>query len=181
MKESLDASDRSEAEAFQLLKPLTEAILYLHNRGVVHRDIKPENILCGDRISDIKIADFGLSKIVAPADKMKLPCGTLTYVAPEVLSMGGYGREADLWSVGVIMHLVLRGRLPFDGDSSDEIIANTKLGLLNLNDGAWKSKSKELRHLMSALLCKDPRKRLTAQGVLDHPWVVKMEREVGKR
>lgn len=54
----------------------------------------------------MKIADFGLSKMVVPEEMMKMPCGTLTYVAPEVLSMRGYGREADLWSVGCIMHLL---------------------------------------------------------------------------
>ena len=64
---------------------------------------------------DVKIADFGLSRIVIPDQIMTLPVGTLTYVAPEVLLQTGYGIEADVWSVGVIMFLLLRGKLPFDG------------------------------------------------------------------
>lgn len=63
----------------------------------------------------MKIADFGLSRIVIPDQVMTLPVGTLTYVAPEVLLQTGYGIEADVWSVGVIMFLLLRGKLPFDG------------------------------------------------------------------
>ena len=168
----------SEMEAYLLLKPLVEAIAYLHTRGIVHRDIKPENILCGETLRDIKIADFGLSKIVAPSDKMKLPCGTLSYVAPEVLNMQGYGREADLWSCGVIMHLILRGKLPFDGDTKKEIIEATMLANLNLADAVWAKISPELRSLMRGLLSKTPAKRLSAQAVLSHPWMIMMEAKI---
>jgi len=68
------------------------------------------------------VADFGLSKFTAPEESMNLPCGTLAYVAPEVLQMSGYGREVDLWSVGVIMYVLLRGRLPFDAKRKEDII-----------------------------------------------------------
>jgi calcium/calmodulin-dependent protein kinase I len=100
----------SEEEAAKLIRPLLESVAYLHDLGIVHRDIKPENILCGDNLDELKIADFGLSKMLLPKEKMDTACGTLSYVAPEVLTMQGYGQEADLWSVGVIMFLVLCGK-----------------------------------------------------------------------
>ena len=95
---------------------LSQAIKYLHERGIVHRDLKPENIMMKSITSDddIKIGDFGLSKFTAPEEIMKLPCGTLAYVAPEVLQMKGYSKEVDLWSIGVILFVLIRGKLPFD-------------------------------------------------------------------
>ncbi|CAM9958701.1 unnamed protein product, partial [Scytosiphon promiscuus] len=130
----------TEDEAFTVMYPLVESVAYLHEMGIVHRDLKPENILCGDRIEDIKIADFGLSKMVMPDEIMKMPCGTLTYVAPEVLTLNGYGKEADIWSVGTIMYLLLRGRLPFDGETREEIIENTIHGTISWqNDHVWAS------------------------------------------
>ncbi|CAE7669535.1 mlkA, partial [Symbiodinium microadriaticum] len=115
----------SEEDAAKLIRPLLESVAYLHDLGIVHRDIKPENILCGENLDELKIADFGLSKMLLPKEKMDTACGTLSYVAPEVLTMQGYGQEADLWSVGVIMFLVLCGKLPFDGNNHDEIIRCT--------------------------------------------------------
>jgi serine/threonine protein kinase len=125
----------SELEAAKLLRPLLESVAYLHDLGIVHRDLKPENILCGEELEDLKIADFGLSKMVLPKEKMDAACGTLSYVAPEVLTMQGYGKEADLWSVGVIMFLLLCGKLPFDGDDHNEIIRSTIQAELKVSGG----------------------------------------------
>ena len=144
----------------------------MHALGVAHRDIKPENILCQEDLHDVKIADFGLSKIVVPKEEMVMPCGTLSYVAPEVLTLQGYGKEADLWSVGVVMYLLIRGRLPFDGKSKVEIIERTIHSTLAIDDDAvWKKCTAHCRDLVKGLLRKDPRARLTAAQVLEHPWM----------
>lgn len=112
----------NEEDTAKLLRPLLESVAYMHDLGIVHRDLKPENILCGENLEDLKIADFGLSKMIMPTEKMEQACGTLSYVAPEVLTNKGYGKEADLWSVGVIMFLLLCGKLPFDGENAEDII-----------------------------------------------------------
>ncbi|OWZ23285.1 Protein kinase [Phytophthora megakarya] len=133
----------TEAEARLVMGPLLESVSYLHRLGIVHRDLKPENILCGDALTDLKIADFGLSKLVHPEELMKMPCGTLNYVAPEVLALVGYGREADIWSLGVIMYLLLRGILPFSGKDKKEVIQKTLHAEIDLTiDSAWRSVSK---------------------------------------
>lgn len=160
----------TETEAAKLIRPLLESVAYLHDLGVVHRDLKPENILCGDELEDLKIADFGLSKMVLPQEKMDAACGTLSYVAPEVLTMQGYGMEADLWSVGVIMFLLLCGKLPFDGDDSNEIIRSTIQGEFKVNQAIWSKLSDESKDLMAKFLNKNPKERCSAREALKHPF-----------
>jgi calcium/calmodulin-dependent protein kinase I len=161
----------TEAEARLVMRPLLESVNYLHRLGIVHRDLKPENILCGEALTDLKIADFGLSKLVHPEELMKMPCGTLNYVAPEVLALVGYGREADIWSLGVIMYLLLRGELPFYGKAKSEVIQKTLHAEINLEtDAAWRSVSPAGKALLRSLLTKDPARRLTAQDALQHEW-----------
>mmetsp|Transcript_24409 Transcript_24409/g.35872 ORF Transcript_24409/g.35872 Transcript_24409/m.35872 type:complete len:819 (+) Transcript_24409:77-2533(+) len=161
----------SEEKAAKIIRPLLESVAYLHDLGIVHRDIKPENILCGDSLEDIKIADFGLSKMLLPQERMDTACGTLSYVAPEVLTMQGYGQEADMWSVGVILFLVLCGKLPFDGMSHDEIIRCTIQGELKISPAIWNSLSDDARLLVKELLHQNPKERITARAALKHPFI----------
>ncbi len=105
-----------EDQAALVVYYLLEAVRYLHRCGIVHRDIKPENVLVEvetlpgilkeQRIVNVKLIDFGLSRVILPGQVLKEQCGTLSYVAPEVLLKNGYGNEVDLWSIGVIMHLL---------------------------------------------------------------------------
>jgi serine/threonine protein kinase len=163
-----------EWEACSVIIPLANCLAYLHKLGIIHRDLKPENILCGEKLSEVKIADFGLSKLVVPSESCTLPCGTLSYVAPEVISNKGYTKSADIWSLGVILHLLLKGKLPFKGANRDELIRKIQDGSINLDDSkeAWKI-SEEAKDLLSKMLSKDVHKRLTAEQVLEHPWVLK--------
>ena len=141
----------TEVEAARLIKPLLEAVAYLHDLGIAHRDLKPENVLCGESMDDIKIADFGLSKMVLPDEKMEGACGTLSYVAPEVLSMQGYGMQADVWSIGVILFLVLCGKLPFDGDDQNDIIRKTVQCEPLANPSVWAKLSKDSKKLLLSI------------------------------
>jgi len=165
----------TEDETFCIIYPLIESVAYLHEMGIVHRDLKPENILCGHKIGDIKIADFGLSKVILPDEIMDMPCGTLSYVAPEVLILNGYGKEADMWSVGTIMYLLLRGRLPFDidGESREKIIERTINGQIDTDDPLWQAISEDAQSLILGLLTKDIKRRMSAKEALFHPWITK--------
>ena len=174
----------TQTEAFYFLKQLVLGIKYLHSAGIAHRDLKPENVLLvhkqkkGDVIGEafqVKLTDFGLSKMVAPKQILSLPCGTISYVAPEILKECGYGIEADMWSLGVIMYLVIRGKLPFDHDRKDSLIhAIVHEEIMWQEDEFWTKMDQELIHLLQGLLQKDHKKRLTAQQVLDHPWFKRM-------
>ena len=128
--------------------------------------------MCGEELEDLKIADFGLSKMVLPKEKMDAACGTLSYVAPEVLTMQGYGKEADLWSVGVIMFLLLCGKLPFDGDDHNEIIRSTIQAELKVNSTVWNKLADDAKNLMMGLLNKNPKERTSARDALKHPFIL---------
>lgn len=161
----------TEAETRALARPLVDAIAYLHALGIVHRDVKPENILCGDSIAEVKICDFGLSKLLRPKETLTVPAGTLTYIAPEVLEAKPYDKAADMWSVGVILFLVTQGRLPFEGSSRHEIAKGIVKRKLQFTTGVWATWSEEGRDFISGLLARDPAERLTARQALQHPWL----------
>ena len=106
----------TEKDAAKTIGSMASALGYLHAKNIVHRDLKPENILYGspDKDSDIKIADFGLARVVSGKDLMKTACGTPGYVAPEILQNKGYDSGAvDMWSAGVILYILLCGFPPF--------------------------------------------------------------------
>ena len=106
----------SEKKAANLMVTACGALEYLHGKNIVHRDLKPENILLKDNSPDapIKIADFGLARLISKKEMMKTACGTPGYVAPEVLQNKGYDSGAvDMWSMGVILYILLCGFPPF--------------------------------------------------------------------
>ncbi|RKO84088.1 kinase-like domain-containing protein, partial [Blyttiomyces helicus] len=110
----------TEKDAAQVVQQLLLAISYLHDKDIVHRDLKPENLLFRDKLvdpehlSDIIVADFGLSKPAAQ-DFLTTACGTPQYVAPEILNQTGHGKPVDIWSIGVITYVLLCGYTPFWG------------------------------------------------------------------
>ena len=121
---------------------MATALYYLHSFGVAHRDLKPENILMvsDNEDSDLKIVDFGLSKIIGPNESSIDPFGTLSYVAPEVLLQKPYGKEVDVWSLGVITYLLLCGVLPFDDEEKNEIARQTIQVAPDFNFEPWTDK-----------------------------------------
>ena len=101
---------------------MLSAVEHCHANSVVHRDLKPENILLFDGREDtpVMVVDFGLSRMYKSNEIMTSKIGTPYYIAPEVLRKS-YGKECDLWSIGVILYILLCGYPPFYGDTDDEI------------------------------------------------------------
>jgi len=164
-----------EAFAQQITKQLLETVKYLHQFGIIHRDIKPENILISDHSPSpsIVLTDFGLSKLVGPDDQLQVPCGTLSYVAPEVLNMAGYNREVDIWSVGVVGFLMISGNLPFINKDKRVLMDMIKEGKVDFEGTAWAGVSADCLHFHQHMLTKDITLRLTAESALRHPWILK--------
>ena len=113
-----------EKDAASVVQKILHAIQYLHSVGIVHRDLKPENLLLSDRSSgpEIKISDFGLSKIFSDSEVMKTACGTPGYVAPEIVALTDNVHvepQCDIFSAGVIFHILLMRKPLFEGVKYD--------------------------------------------------------------
>jgi len=112
-----------EPKARRFFQQINSGIEYSHRLKIVHRDLKPENVLL-DNDLNVKIADFGLSNEISDGDFLTTSCGSPNYAAPEVIRGGVYaGPEIDVWSCGVILYVMLCGRLPFEDEDVQQLFA----------------------------------------------------------
>ena len=159
-----------------IMYKLCKAVFYVHSYGIAHRDIKPENVLLTseDENADIRLLDFGLSKIVGPGQKCTEPYGTLTYCAPEIILDKPYLKSVDSWSLGVMTYLMLSGGLPFTGKDEREIARNVVYSRVNFEKKPiWKEISNEAKDFIIKLLDKDLKTRIEMKAALEHPWFKK--------
>ena len=166
----------NEKRACEIIHKLCAAVYYLHSYGIVHRDLKPENIIMTDNTdnADIRLLDFGLSKILGPTEKCSEPFGTISYVAPEVLKQKYYGREVDIWSIGIITYLLLCGCLPFDDEKSEKEIARQTIeDPVPYYPRLWKKLSEDAKNFVEGCLKKNPLERMNIKDALEHNWIKK--------
>lgn len=170
----------TEKDICVIIFKIVSAVQYLHEHKIVHRDIKAENIMLESNEIDaeIKIIDFGLSKKYNSTQKMHAKTGTPYYVSPEVIN-GEYDEKCDIWSIGIVAYLLLSGVLPFalehhskkntkeDEKELFDKILNSKP---NFTSRIWKSYTRKAIDFVNSCLEKDPKKRLSAKELIEHPW-----------
>ncbi|TKA67524.1 hypothetical protein B0A49_08249 [Cryomyces minteri] len=173
----------TEVETRKIFVQLFQGVKYLHERNIVHRDIKPENILLTDKELHIKLADFGLAKIIGEESFTTTLCGTPSYVAPEILESSNhrrYTRAVDVWSLGVVLYICLCGFPPF----SDELYSpenpytlsqQIKLGRFDYPSPYWDSVGDPALDLIDRMLTVDVEQRITIDECLEHPWTTQRE------
>lgn len=166
----------TEGDAVRVARDLLDAMEYLHKRDVVHRDIKLENILCVEEDQTkpihIKLADFGLSSYLGGREKsMNSLVGTSFYLAPEIISKGGYGKPVDAWAAGVVLYIMMSGQFPFCGDSDEDYYKNVLNQPLEFPEAEWKSVSADAIDLIKGLLDKDPETRMRPDEAKRHKWL----------
>lgn len=130
-----------EKQARKFSRQIASALDYCHRNSIVHRDLKIENILIS-KTGDIKIIDFGLSNLFSPRGHLKTFCGSLYFAAPELLQARAYtGPEVDVWSFGIVLYVLVCGKVPFDDQSMPALHAKIKKGLVDypswLSSGKW--------------------------------------------
>ncbi|CAN0417359.1 unnamed protein product [Pylaiella littoralis] len=170
----------SEHDAASLLREVMHAVAYLHGHSIVHFDIKPENILLHEADTDdidVRLVDFGSAFVVGETGEAgpKNDSGTIAYSAPEVLLGQPVSTAADMWSLGVVLYILLSGFHPFDleGGAVDADVRRKILARdLKFDSSHWVGKEGAV-DLINKLLDADPKRRLTAEEVLKHPWMQK--------
>ncbi|XP_010924783.1 calcium-dependent protein kinase 1 isoform X1 [Elaeis guineensis] len=162
----------SERAAAALCREIVTVVHICHSMGVMHRDLKPENFLFLNKKEDspLKATDFGLSVFFKPGEVFKDIVGSAYYVAPEVLRQN-YGPEADIWSAGVILYILLSGVPPFWAENEQGIFDAVLRGHIDFSSEPWSSISSGAKELVKKMLRQDPKERLTAGQILNHPWI----------
>ena len=167
--------DFTERRAAELIYQLAKGLKYLHKYGIIHRDLKPDNIMLTEASDkgNIKIMDFGLSKILGKKEKSVDGFGTLTFVSPEVLIRKPYNKEVDIWSLGVILYLMLSGDLPFDDPDDDEtkIAKSIVYQDVKFPQEKFGKRSKAVIDLIKGCLTKEPKNRIKIDEILKGEWM----------
>ncbi|GJP48549.1 hypothetical protein CLOM_g7837 [Closterium sp. NIES-68] len=142
-----------ERDAALFFRQIASAVAFCHSKGVMHRDLKPENILLASppsaRVPSVKLADFGFSIPIPSGHRACGVAGSPFYMAPEVLS-GEYGAEADVWSLGVVLYVLLSGTPPFWGADDNAVFRAVLDAPLDLTSGAWAGVSAEAKGCSAA-------------------------------
>lgn len=166
----------TEKDAATIMKQVFSAVYYLHSMNIIHRDLKPENIMLDNidphREITLKLIDFGTANIFTPGKYLEQKVGTSYYIAPEVV-LKKYNQQADIWSCGVILFILLSGYPPFDGDTDEEIMDSVIKDEISYDDQEWENVSDGAKNFLKKLLVKNPNKRLTAEQALKDEWLNK--------
>ena len=159
-----------EPTARSFFTQILSGIDYCHQVSVIHRDIKLENILL-DSDNKVKIIDFGFATFTTPGLKIKLFCGTPSYMSPEIVGKReNPGAPADVWALGVLLYVMLTGNFPFKASADRELYRIILKGSFEVPA----SVSVQAKALIRRMLQQDPRKRPTCREILNDPWVCEL-------
>eukprot|EP00240_Pyramimonas_obovata_P000773 CAMPEP_0118922080 /NCGR_PEP_ID=MMETSP1169-20130426/1132_1 /TAXON_ID=36882 /ORGANISM="Pyramimonas obovata, Strain CCMP722" /LENGTH=600 /DNA_ID=CAMNT_0006862899 /DNA_START=179 /DNA_END=1981 /DNA_ORIENTATION=- len=173
----------SEATVATMARTILQTLAQCHSHKIVYRDIKPENYLYSSKDADasLKLSDFGLAVFHKDGQPpLKDRCGTVAYIAPEVLHRS-YGEKADLWSAGVLIYQLLSGKHPFTDSeglskNSEEVFSAILSKEPDFTGEPWDSISPSAIDLIKALLRKDPSARVRAREALQFEWILEASR-----
>ena len=176
-----------EQEAYFYFKQVVEAISYLHSYNIIHRDIKPENLLLSDNNDEnnknnliLKLCDFGWCTLLSNNnDHRNTICGTVEYMAPEILNNEEYNKGIDIWALGILLYELCHGYSPFNNETNNK---KNKINIIEkkIKESTFKIKDElsfECKDLIKKCLIKDLNKRITIEDIIKHPFLKKWENQ----
>ncbi|CAD8172478.1 unnamed protein product [Paramecium pentaurelia] len=164
-----------ENEAFVYFFQTCLGIDYLHKKNIIHRDLKPENLLL-DKQGNVKVCDFGWSAETTQNGVRRTFCGTLDYMAPEMLTNQPYSFTLDIWCLGILLFELIHGFAPFKGKNENEKCNNiVKMTPIDYDP----SLSLEAKQLIQGILKYNPNERLSMTQIFEHPWMKKYYKSYG--
>jgi len=165
----LQAHSLSVLHSANIFHQICEAVQFIHNQGIAHLDIKPENILLDVTQEHAYLADFGIARYFTPGHQFAgKRVGTFLYCAPEILHEEPYYPvQADIWSLGIVLHVILTGTWPYSGHTETEIYQAVQNGEVVIDVAHLTDLSYDL---LRSILCLDPNNRLSLEEILKHPW-----------
>ena len=165
----------SESQSFKIFIQIVNAIYFLHKNNFIHRDIKPENILLFDK-NIAKLCDFGWC-VEFKDEPRNTFCGTTEYMAPEMLNEKNYGKEIDIWSLGILLYEMLHGHSPFKPDKANFNDKDVIKNIIYQKNIKYKSSlSKECIELMTHLIDKNIKRRYSLEDIINSKFVKKFEK-----
>ena len=175
--EHLEARKFSVGEEFakRVVGDVANGLKYLHENGVVHRDVKLENVMLKrDRQGGLRavIIDFGLAVCLGPKEMAREPVGTLKYAAPEIITHMKYREKVDCWSLGVILYILLQGKVPFYGKTDQEVAVHILKRHIQFFGEKWVDVSPQAIEVVSGLLLRKPDQRWSVSDVLNSDWML---------
>ena len=163
-----------EIEAYKYFSQIVNAIKFLHKNNIIHRDIKPENILLDNKYN-CKLCDFGWSVILKDNSSRNTFCGTIEYMAPEIINNEQYDKSIDIWSLGVLLFELIHGYSPFSINhnikkhfSMNDLIENIK----NDNFEIRRNVSFQCKDIIEKMLEKDSKKRICVEDIFKHDFII---------
>jgi len=170
----IETQSLTEKQAASAMQQVFSAVSFMHGKFICHRDLKAENVMLLTKgpieQNTMKIVDFGLACRFQPGVPLTERVGTVQYVAPEVMKKN-YNESCDLWSCGCMLYLLLRGRLPFNGDTDAEVQKKAARGQFSMVGRKWETISSDAKALLSKLLSTKPQQRCSAEQAVEHDWV----------